>query len=170
MWVRQVELDEIPLLIRGGTIIPMREESAMTTKELRKKDFELVVAPGSDWAAKGSLYLDDGVSLEQASTLEVSYAFDATELTVKAAGRYNVNGVKYSKISILGISERPLDVKIALASGKPIAVRRVDWDAQNEVVNVDVAISLSTSFTLRLEFAEADADGESAGGHAHDEL
>ncbi|KAG8814457.1 hypothetical protein FRC18_001947 [Serendipita sp. 400] len=170
MWVRQVELDEIPLLVRGGTIIPMREESAMTTKELRKKDFELVVAPGSDWAAKGSLYLDDGVSLEQASTLEVSYAFDATELTVTAAGRYNVNGVKYSKISILGISERPLDVKIALASGKPIAVRRVDWDAQNEVVNVDVAISLSTSFTLQLEFAEADADGESAGGHAHDEL
>ncbi|KAG8824935.1 hypothetical protein FRC17_008915 [Serendipita sp. 399] len=170
MWVRQIEMDEIPLLIRGGTIIPMREESAMTTTELRKKDFELMVAPGSDWTAKGSLYLDDGVSLEQTSTLDVSYTFDGTELTVKAVGRYNVNGVKYSKIAILGINERPLDVKISLANGKPIGARGVEWDAQNEVVNVEIAISLSTSFNLRLEFEDEDEEEGKEAKEVHDEL
>ncbi|KAH8921253.1 glycoside hydrolase family 31 protein [Atractiella rhizophila] len=38
-----VPLDEIKVQIKGGSIVPLRVESANTTRELRKKDFELLV-------------------------------------------------------------------------------------------------------------------------------
>ncbi|KAH7318236.1 glycosyl hydrolases family 31-domain-containing protein [Stachybotrys elegans] len=59
-----VPFDRIPLHVRGGCIVPLRTESANTTTELRKKNFELFVAPGVDGTAQGSLYLDDGISLD----------------------------------------------------------------------------------------------------------
>ena len=37
----------------------------MTTKELREKPIELLVALGKDGTASGKLYLDDGVSETQ---------------------------------------------------------------------------------------------------------
>ncbi|KAB5576591.1 alpha-glucosidase [Coniochaeta sp. 2T2.1] len=63
--IKDVPFDRIPLHVRGGCVVPLRVESANTTTELRKKSFELLVAPGlSDGSAKGALYLDDGISLD----------------------------------------------------------------------------------------------------------
>ena len=47
-------LTEIPLHIRGGSILPLREKGTMTTKALRNVDFEILVAPNSNGTAKGS--------------------------------------------------------------------------------------------------------------------
>src|SRR6266404_3564459 len=60
-----VSFTEIPVHVKGGVVLPLRIESAYTMADLRKKDFELVVAPGRDGSACGSLYLDDGVSIDQ---------------------------------------------------------------------------------------------------------
>lgn len=54
-----VDFNTIPLHIRGGNILPLHAESANTTTELRKKPFQLLVAPGLDGIASGSLYLDE---------------------------------------------------------------------------------------------------------------
>lgn len=62
--IKDVPFDRIPLHIRGGCIIPLRIESANTTTALRQKPFELLIAPGLDGDAEGTLYLDDGVSLD----------------------------------------------------------------------------------------------------------
>lgn len=73
--IRDVPFDRIPLHVRGGCVVPMRVESANTTTELRKKGFELLVAPGlhqksggdgvdGGAEAEGELYVDDGVSLD----------------------------------------------------------------------------------------------------------
>ncbi|KAB5540560.1 alpha-glucosidase [Coniochaeta sp. 2T2.1] len=64
VYIKDVPFDRIPLHVRGGCVVPLRVESANTTTELRKKSFELLVAPGlCEGSAKGALYLDDGISL-----------------------------------------------------------------------------------------------------------
>ncbi|KAK6843659.1 alpha/beta-glucosidase agdC [Apiospora arundinis] len=44
--IHDVPFDRIPLHVRGGCVVPLRIESANTTTELRKRGFELLVAPG----------------------------------------------------------------------------------------------------------------------------
>ena len=71
-----VGFDSIPLHIRGGSILPLRAESANTTTELRKNDFVLWIAPNATNQATGSLYLDDGDSLEQPATSLITFSYD----------------------------------------------------------------------------------------------
>jgi alpha-glucosidase len=79
-----VNFTTIPLHIRGGAVLPLRAAGAMTTTELRATDFEFVVAPGANGTASGTLYVDDGVSIEQNQTTRVEMAF--------AGGKLSVNG------------------------------------------------------------------------------
>lgn len=55
-------IDRIPLLVRGGSILPA-QKPGVTTTESRKNDFELLVALDETGNAKGELYWDDGDSL-----------------------------------------------------------------------------------------------------------
>jgi lysosomal alpha-glucosidase len=55
-------IDTIPLLIRGGCILPVQETSITTTLS-RQKPFGLLVALNKIENAKGKLYWDDGDSL-----------------------------------------------------------------------------------------------------------
>ncbi|KAI9669062.1 MAG: hypothetical protein M1831_000654 [Alyxoria varia] len=69
--VEGIELETPPPLhLRAGSIIPvrakdpMKEPNAETTVELRQRNFEVYVAPNEAGAASGTLYIDDGVSLD----------------------------------------------------------------------------------------------------------
>lgn len=99
-----VDYDTIPLHIIGGSILPLRSESAMTTTELRTKPFNLIIAPDSKGYAEGSLYVDDGESLEQEKTLSVEFVYKNKKLSVKCNGRFS--GVKVEKVTLLGASKK----------------------------------------------------------------
>ncbi|KAK0386647.1 hypothetical protein NLU13_6482 [Sarocladium strictum] len=94
--VTDVNTTMIPLFIKGGVILPLRENSAMTTTELRKEKFELLVALDNDGQAKGELYLDDGESLEQESYTAVTleYADGAVKLQGEFGGSWPVEVVR----------------------------------------------------------------------------
>ncbi|KAK0455281.1 glycoside hydrolase family 31 protein [Desarmillaria tabescens] len=84
---------DIPVFIRGGSILPLRVQSTMTTTELRAEDFEFVVAPRADGTAAGKLYLDDGLSITPNATTNVDTSFANGKLSVSGsfgfkAGRY----------------------------------------------------------------------------------
>lgn len=83
-----VSWDEIPVHIRGGRILPLREHgTANTTAELRKENFVIVVAPGLDGTAAGSLYLDDGDSVDPRDEVtEVAFSWDGTRFA--ASGKW----------------------------------------------------------------------------------
>ena len=169
IWVRQVELHEIPLLIRGGTVIPMRVESAMTTRELREKDFEIVVAPDLLGTAIGHLYMDDGVSLEQKDTLDISYTFDGERLSVVSRGKFD-GEVHYSKITILAVDEQPADLKLTSVEGATLEPKTIEWDADSEVLTLGVSLLLNESFTVDLIWEELVVETEPWQGLLHDEL
>lgn len=95
-------LTDIPLFLRGGVIVPLRAESAVTTTELREKDFELVIPLGADGTASGQLYLDDGVSLDQGgATTFVQFSYADGKLAATGSFGYGT-AVNITKVTILG--------------------------------------------------------------------
>ncbi|KAI1432490.1 glycoside hydrolase family 31 protein [Xylaria sp. CBS 124048] len=101
--VSDVSFTEIPVHIRGGTVIPMRSASANTTTLVRKNDFTLIVAPGRNGSASGSLYLDDGDSVDVGEDYsDISFAWDGT--TLKVGGRFGYKtDIVVEKVTVLGV-------------------------------------------------------------------
>ncbi|KAL2136854.1 hypothetical protein VTI74DRAFT_580 [Chaetomium olivicolor] len=96
---------DIPVHIRGGTIVPMRVRSANTTVELRRQNFEITVAPGADGTAKGELYLDDGESLDVGNRKSViSFRWDGMTLEVSGTFGYATD-VVIERVVVLGEGE-----------------------------------------------------------------
>lgn len=106
VYLSKIAFDRIPVHIPGGCVIPLRTESANTTTELRKKGFELIVAPGLDGNARGSLYVDDGESLDGGLVkTQVEWVYEAGELkTAVGEGFATLEeaGVNIEKVTILG--------------------------------------------------------------------
>ncbi|KAF2861483.1 hypothetical protein K470DRAFT_276136, partial [Piedraia hortae CBS 480.64] len=96
-----VAYDTIPLYYRGGSIIPQRIESANTTKALRTKDFELIIALSANGTASGNLYLDDGVSIEQAATSDIKFEYSDRTLKVSGTFAYKTDSV-IAGVTVLG--------------------------------------------------------------------
>lgn len=97
-----VALADIPVYVKGGTVVAMRVEGANTTTALRAKNFEVLVAPGSDGSAKGQLYLDDGESLDVGDKKsDLSFIWEESRLVVNGTFGYSVNAV-LQKVTILG--------------------------------------------------------------------
>jgi alpha-glucosidase len=96
-----VQFTDIPVHVRGGSIIPARVNSANTTTALRKEDFELLVAPDKDGNASGSLYLDDGESLVQAGTSEIQFTWDGTTINLDGTFGFKTS-VGVRSLTIMG--------------------------------------------------------------------
>lgn len=94
-----IAYDEIPVHVRGGSIIPMRAKGAYTTTELRKNDFELLIAPDKDGKASGRLYLDDGDSVAPTETSAIEFAYKNGTLTSSGSFGYNP-GVKVQLVTL----------------------------------------------------------------------
>ncbi|RAR08968.1 glycoside hydrolase family 31 protein [Stemphylium lycopersici] len=97
--------NDIPVHIRGGSIIPHRINSANTTKALRKEDFYILVAPDADGKASGRLYLDDGESLEQPAISEIAFSYESGKFSATGSFDYAASGgesVTVAKVVVLG--------------------------------------------------------------------
>lgn len=104
--MENVPITHIPLHFRGGQIIPMRADSANTTTELRKQPFELVICLDREGNAEGSLYLDDGDSLEQPHTSEIHFEYHNGVL--KVSGKFdfqNEEALEIKNIFVLGYKQ-----------------------------------------------------------------
>lgn len=111
-----VDTSSIPILVSGGSIIPARVESAMTTRELRDKDFELLIAPGADGKASGTLYLDDGESLEQKGTSEIVFTWDGSKIKMEGTFGFSTRiGVK--SMTVMGDEPQKYELNEGLDGG-----------------------------------------------------
>jgi alpha-glucosidase len=138
--ITNINITDIPLHIRGGTIISMRISSGMTTKEVRTKDFNIVVAIGLDGKAEGQLYIDDGVSITQKATTLMQFKYDEKRFTMH--GNYDyAAGVKISTITVLGLGKKPE------TAGK----NDFDWNDENGVATVKVDKPLTGDFQFTFD-------------------
>ena len=107
-----VPFTKIPLHIKGGAVLPLRAQSAMTTTALRKKDFEFIVAPDIQGEASGALYIDDGESISPASFTDVNLRFKDCKLEIWGNFGYDAPGVNVSRVRFLGVDKQPNGVLI----------------------------------------------------------
>ena len=134
-----IDFTQIPVHIRGGSILPLRTSSAMTTADLRKTDFEILVALGANGKASGSLYVDDGVSINPETSTSVSFEYANGTLTATGSFDYDLD-VKISTIRILGVPNVPKSVSV---NGQEVQVA----DGQKEgvvLINPDLPFSCFT--------------------------
>lgn len=97
-----VGYSDIPVFIRGGSIIPLRVNSANTTTDLRRENFELIIAPSTNGSASGELYLDDGESLEPSENSLLHFVYQHGTLSMHGSFGYDA-GVKLSTVTVLDI-------------------------------------------------------------------
>lgn len=108
-------------------------ESANTTTALRKKGFNIVVAPGLDGTAEGSLYLDDGVSVVQDAVSEIDFKYDNGKFTMEGTFEYDAGDVNIQTITVLGAEALPEGVE-------------AQFDAQNQKLVLGVDVPLTSKF------------------------
>lgn len=141
-------LTDIPLYVRGGVIIPLRVESATTTTALREKDFELLIAVGRNGTASGSLYLDDGVSLEQNGTTFVQFSYGGGKLVVGGTFGYpEGSDIVISNITILGYEPTTSSGGLRVKGTGESVIR----DAESGAVTFSVSEPLTQGFEVELE-------------------
>ncbi|XP_060837223.1 lysosomal alpha-glucosidase-like [Rhopalosiphum padi] len=104
----------IPLLVRGGYILPT-QMPALTTTLSRQNHFELLVAPKHNQAT-GFLFFDDGESLDawkNKSFNKVQFKLDKTTFSsvVEMNGYIDDNFV-LQNITVLGIKEGPTNSQV----------------------------------------------------------
>ncbi|CAG8596521.1 7052_t:CDS:2, partial [Scutellospora calospora] len=108
--VIKASLNEMPIHLRGGHIIPM-QRPRMTTTQSRKTNYYLIISLDEDESAKGSLYFDDGESLDVGDEYTyISFVINNRSTLiadVKWCG-YD-NGLVLDKIFILGVADAKYD-------------------------------------------------------------
>jgi alpha-glucosidase len=126
----QVDYTDITIHYKGGIIYPQRIESANTTTALRKKGFNIVIAPGLDGSAEGSLYLDDGKSVVQDAVSEIDFKYAKGKFSMTGSFEYDA-GVNIETVTVLGVKQ------------KPKGLRHADYDSENKklVLHVDVPLT-----------------------------
>jgi alpha-glucosidase len=129
-------LGELPVLVRGGAIVP-HQPLVQSTSETPKGPLEVRVYPGPD--CRGSLYLDDGVSFGYRKGAFARLPFSCTEaadaVTVQAGPTEGAFAPWFSSVTfaIHGAKSKPKQVA---ADGKP--VRSFAYDAARKLVTVTV--------------------------------
>ncbi|KAJ5578705.1 Glycoside hydrolase family 31 [Penicillium hispanicum] len=131
-----IQVTDIPIHIRGGSVLPLRSASAHTTTELRRRGFEILVAPNLSNYAAGQLYLDDGESLHQASTTLVQFEYSNGQLHIRGEFGYQAN-VVIESVVLLGQNRRPMS-------------RRADlqYDAARQSLTKQTNITLTGPVTV----------------------
>ncbi|EGX90322.1 alpha-glucosidase [Cordyceps militaris CM01] len=135
-----VDVTTIPLLIRGGVVIPLRVKSANTTTELRKQDFELLVPLDENGTAAGELYVDDGVSVTQkpGGVTDVQFKYEKGVLSI--SGTFAVDALpRITKVTVLGEGCKTKHAAVAGAS---------EDGRRSRSVNVDISLNVASTINI----------------------
>ncbi|PPQ91932.1 hypothetical protein CVT25_000975 [Psilocybe cyanescens] len=149
--LQNVNFTTIPVYIKGGAVLPLRVQSSMTTTELRKQDFEFVVAPDAlSGQASGRLYIDDGETLSPPSsaTTQVKMAFSGGTLDVTGSFGFET-GVSVKRVRFLGVGEKPAEGQVKV-DGKSVGGKSVTWDAETKVLDVNIGIKFERAFSVQI--------------------
>lgn len=130
-------LSHIPVYIRGGSILP-QQEALYTTNECRNSSWSLLVALNSDGDATGQLYVDDGESIVQESTLFVDLTASDNSLYASGRGLYKDTNA-LANVTVMGVASEPSSVML---NGEKVS-DGVNYNSSSKVLSVKGLQSLT---------------------------
>ncbi|EFY89506.1 alpha-glucosidase [Metarhizium acridum CQMa 102] len=139
--VTGVDTASIPLFLRAGVIVPARLNATLTTAQLRLQPFELLVPLDARGRARGELYLDDGVSLDQHGRHSlVNFTYDNGRLSVDGVFDY-AGPASIRKITLLGSGSEP-------APGQTTTHSLAGSRTYSRSVDVDLSLDRAATYTV----------------------
>ncbi|KAI8981496.1 alpha glucosidase [Pilobolus umbonatus] len=147
-YAEYVQLDapitHIPIHIRGGSIIATKTPM-YTIEETYKTDYKLIIALDNRFEATGTLYIDDGESVEVKSSSFIRFKYNHGRLT--ATGRF---GYDYPELlsTITLVGKGVSKFQTVYMDDKSFDVQQ---DKENSVIVTNMAISLTGPFMALFE-------------------
>lgn len=145
-------IDFIPLHIRGGTIIPF-QEPAYTIYEARQNPFYLVVPFSRSQSSSGSLFLDDGDSLNVIQTGTYTYirfiqtysnGVGALMNIIDKNGYPDAKSATLTSVKFLGVPVAPNAVNV---NGQKWS--SYNYDSRSNILTLqNLQLSLSLQFSI----------------------
>lgn len=142
-------LDEMPLYVRAGAILPM-QPLVQNTGEIPDGPLQLRVYPGND--CKGSLYQDDGHTLayQKGEILRVNYSCSASSSFISVTSTVEKNAYKpwwnSTALTVYGAVAAPKEVRIG-----DRAIQDWHFDAQAHTVTLTVPDALK-NWSVRVQY------------------
>ncbi|PAA72863.1 hypothetical protein BOX15_Mlig002010g1, partial [Macrostomum lignano] len=140
-------LENIPLYIRGGHVIPMQDPGNDTYHQKLLQPFQLIVAPDADGLASGSLFWDrngvDDLSLGNYQLMEFSASKGS--LSSRLVHQFPI-GVQMQlyRLQVLGVATKPASV---IVNGRKRQFMYSNgWLSVSNLVGVDLKSPLSASW------------------------
>ncbi|KAI5968021.1 ROT2 [Candida margitis] len=108
----KAELSDIPMLLKGGSVVPMKARYRRSTRLMKHDPYTLVVALNKNGGASGELYVDDGESLSSEFKV-LFFSIDKHGVRVDSTGDCD-SPLEFEKIIIVGAN---FDIE-SVSSGK----------------------------------------------------
>jgi alpha-glucosidase len=124
-------LGHIPVYVRGGAVLPT-QKPGYTTTESRKNPWGLIIALSDKGEASGSLYVDDGESLEPAATLDITFAATQGQLKVGVKGDYKDTNA-LGNVTIFGLTGGVGQIKL---NGNTLDAANVNYNSTSSVLKL----------------------------------
>ncbi|XP_017756803.1 PREDICTED: lysosomal alpha-glucosidase-like [Eufriesea mexicana] len=145
-------LDTIPLMIRGGSILPA-QKPANTTTTSRKNHFHLLITLDHVAKSKGELYWDDGDSLDSLEKRQFAWIFFNIENNIltssKVMDSFFDEKIILDKIQIWGIT---FNISRVFLDDREI---RFDYDNKKSCLYVNnLQVDLRENFSLFWKYAD----------------
>ncbi|KAI7854312.1 alpha glucosidase [Circinella umbellata] len=137
-------LTHIPVHVRGGAIVPLKTPTLLV-EETYESPYDLLIALDHNGEAQGRLYIDDGHSIEQSETSDITFTFKHGVLKVHGKFGYS-KAEKLGTIKIVGAHIRGMETA-STTNKETVNITKEDDAAVLEDLNID----LTSSFSLHFE-------------------
>jgi len=110
-------LSHINVHIRSGSVILLHAEPGYTTKETRGGPYALLVSLDAEGNARGTAYIDDGISDPPGPSVDLIFVASGGSLSITATGtdgkdKYDITS-RLQSMTVLGVQQSPAEVSIA---------------------------------------------------------
>ncbi|XP_069085845.1 lysosomal alpha-glucosidase-like [Pleurodeles waltl] len=144
-------MDTIRLFVRGGYILPT-QDPARTTTLSRKNPFGLVIALDEKGSAAGSLFWDEGDSIDPIENgiyflAEYRFSNGVLRTTIVNNGYHEVDALTYRTIQVFGLSSRPTSITV---NGSQVSSSDVDY-TENRKLTLRISVQLSSPLTIQFK-------------------